>query len=88
MLLELYLWEVIGLIFLSMIFTTLAAWFYFNNKITILLSENKHQNDILNERESAIKSATDPLREVFYEMANKSLQTNSENLIDRKNMTV
>ena len=81
MLLELYLWQVIGLIFLSMIFTTLVAWFFFNKKISILLSENKHQNDILNERESTIKSATGPLREVFYEMATKSLQTNSENFL-------
>ena len=81
MLIELNSWQFIGIIIINIVFGILAAWFYFRNKINILLSENKHQNNILNDRENTIKSATDPLREIFHEMASKSLQKNSENFL-------
>ncbi|MDE0742732.1 MAG: DNA recombination protein RmuC [Woeseiaceae bacterium] len=73
--------QLISLIIVSALFGTIVAWLFFREKIKSLNTEIKHKDEILQERENTIKSATNPLREIFHEMANKSLQMNSENFL-------
>ena len=73
--------QLISLIIVSTLFGAIVAWLFFREKIKSLNTAINHKDEILQERENTIKSATNPLREIFHEMANKSLQMNSENFL-------
>lgn len=57
------------------------SWLYFRSKLTSLKLKIKHQDIIAEERETAIKAAASPLTQAFQDIANKSLQANSENFL-------
>ena len=57
------------------------SWVYFRSKLTSLKLKIKHQDIIAEERETAIKAAASPLTQAFQDIANKSLQANSENFL-------
>ena len=79
--LELLSVKLISLLIISSLFGAVIAWLYFKNKIKSLNIDICHKEELLHERQNTIESATNPLREIFHEMANKSLQTNSENFL-------
>ena len=69
------------LFFLGISTGTVISWIYFKNKLASLKFKIKHQDIIAEERETAIKAAASPLTQAFQDIANKSLQANSENFL-------